>query len=192
MAMPIQTWPEQGEWTVEQMWALAPDDGNRYEVIDGVLYVTPSPSNPHQDAVGQLYVTIQAYLGRWPKVGWVRMAPADVRFGLKRGVQPDLYVAPLVDGHRPRTWQEITRLMLVAEVLSPGTARRDRGVKRRLYQQVADEYWVVDIRARVVERWKPRDRRAERLDTELRWHPAGAVEPLTLDLPAYFREVWDE
>ena len=191
MAMP-HAQPHQGEWTVEEMWARLPDDdGNRYEVIDGVLYVTPSPSNPHQDAVGILHVPLQAYCHRCP-VGWVRFAPADVRFGPRRGVQPDLYVAPLVDGRRPHTWQEITHLALVVEVLSPGTASRDRGVKRRLYQEVADEYWIVDIDSRVVERWRPGDTRPEVLDAMLTWQPAGATEAFTLDLPGFFRQVWDE
>ena len=189
MAMPNAT-PAQGEWTVEDMWVL-PDDGNRYEVIDGVLYVTPSPGNPHQDAVGALYRLVEPFLRRCP-IGWVRFAPADVRFGPKRGVRPDVYVAPLVNGRRPRTWQEITRLILVAEVLSPGTASRDRGVKRRLYQEVADEYWIVDLDARIVERWKPGDERPEVLDDVLTWQPAGATDALRLDLPTYFREVWDE
>jgi len=190
MAMP-HAMPAQGDWTVEDMWALLPDDGNRYEVIDGVLYVTPSPGNPHQDAVAALLVPLRAFLGRCP-VGWVRVAPADVRFGPKRGVQPDVYVAPLVNGRRPHVWQEITHLLLVAEVLSPGTASRDRGVKRRVYQEVADEYWIVDIDARIIERWRPGDERPEMLDSALTWQPAGADEPLTLDLPAFFREVWDE
>ncbi len=191
MAMPNPpAMPAQGEWTVEDMSAL-PDDGNRYEVIDGVLYETPSPGNQHQDAVGALYCLVELFLRRCP-IGWVRFGPADVRFGPKRGVQPDVYVAPLVNGRRPRTWQEITRLTLVAEVLSPGTASRDRGVKRRLYQEVADEYWIVDIDGRIVERWRPRDERPEALDADLVWRPAGADDALTLDLPAFFREVWDE
>jgi len=190
MAMP-RTMPAQGDWTVEEMWALLPDDGNRYEVIDGVLYVTPSPTDDHQDALGVLFALVRPYLERYP-VAWVRFAPADVRFGPKRGVQPDLYVAPLVDGRRPHGWQEITRLLLVVEILSPGTASQDRGVKRRLYQEVADEYWIVDLDARIIERWRPGDERPEILDSVLTWQPAGADEPLPLDLPAFFREVWDE
>ena len=66
MAMP-RTMPAQGQWTVEDMWALLPDDGNRYEVIDGVLYVTPSPGNLHQDAVGALFELLRAFLRRWPR-----------------------------------------------------------------------------------------------------------------------------
>jgi Uma2 family endonuclease len=186
MAMP-QTMPRQGEWTVEAMWQL-PETGERYEVIDGVLYVTPSPSDEHQDAIGILYVPIAAYLGRCP-VGWVRAAPADVRFAPDRGVQPDLYVAPLVDGRRPRGWQQIRHLLLAVEVLSPSTAANDRGVKRRLYQRHADEYWIVDLDARLIERWRPGDARPEILDQALAWRPAGADEPMALDVPAFFREV---
>lgn len=189
MAMP-RTVPVQGQWTVEDMWAL-PEDGQRYEVIDGVLYVTPSPRDEHQDAVGALFVPISAYLLR-EHVGWVRTAPADVRFGLQRGVQPDLYVAPLVEGKRPRGWQAIRHLVLAVEVLSPATAARDRSVKRRLYQEHADEYWIVDLDARVFERWRPEDERPEILDRQLIWQPAGSADPLMVDLPAFFREAWGE
>ena len=82
--------------------------------------------------------------------------------------------------------------MLAVEVLSPSTARRDRREKRRLYQRFADEYWIVDLDARLVERWRPGDVRPEVLDETLSWQPAGAVEPLVVDLAAYFREAWGE
>jgi len=190
MAM-SHTMPAQGQWTVEEMWALLPDDGNRYEVIDGVLYVTPSPADRHQDALGALYARLRPFLERHP-VAWVRFAPSDVIFSPGRGVQPDLYVAPLVAGRRPIRWQDRTRLLLAVEVLSPGTAARDRGVKRRLYQEHADEYWIVDLDSRIIERWRPGDERPQMLDAVLTWQPTGAGDPLTLDLPALFREVWDE
>jgi len=188
MAMP-HTWPRQGEWTVEEMWQL-PDTGDRYEVIDGVLYVTPSPSDEHQDAAYILARRLGSYLDRMP-VGWVRMAPADVRFARDRGVQPDVYVAPLVAGRRPKGWQQIRHLLLAAEVLSSSTTDYDREEKRRLYQEHADEYWIVDLDARHIERWRPGDDRPAILDARLEWRPAGAGAPLTLDLHAYFREVLD-
>jgi Uma2 family endonuclease len=168
-----------------------PEDGNRYEVLDGVLVVTPSPSDPHQDAVAALYDRLRPFLLRWA-AGWPRMAPADVRFSPRRVVQPDLYVVPLVNGRRPRGWQESQHLTLAVEVLSPSTALRDRDAKRRLYQEHADEYWIVDIEARRIERWLPGVARPEVHSTSMAWQPAGAGEALTLDLPAYFREVWDE
>jgi Uma2 family endonuclease len=189
MAMPQHAWPRQGEWTVEDMWRL-PETGDRYEVIDGVLHVTPSPSDDHQDVAGALFLRLAAYLERNP-AGWVRMAPADVRFARDRGVQPDVYVAPLVHGRRPRGWQQITRLLLAVEVLSPSTADFDREDKRRVYQQHADEYWIVDPDARVIERWRPGDEHPEVVARVLEWRPAGAAVALTLDVPAFFRDVLD-
>jgi Uma2 family endonuclease len=188
MAMP-HTWPRQGQWTVEAMWQL-PETGDRYEVIDGVLFVTPSPTDEHQDAAYILARLLGSFLEESP-VGWVRMAPADVRFARDRGVQPDVYVAPLVAGRRPRGWQQIRHLLLAVEVLSPSTAEYDREEKRRLYQEHADEYWVVDLDARRIERWRPEDTRPEIVDVSLEWRPPGAGEPLVLDVPAYFREVLD-
>ena len=71
MAMPAQP----TEWTVEMVRAL-PDDGNRYEVIDGELFVTPAPSVPHQRAVLQLALLVAPYV-RAQRVGEVIVAPAD-------------------------------------------------------------------------------------------------------------------
>jgi len=188
MAMP-QTWPRQGEWTVEEMWQL-PETGDRTEVIDGILLVTPSPRWVHQYAVVELLVLLKDYLTR-TGVGYVMASPADLRLRDRTVVQPDVYVMSPVDGRRPRTWDGIRHLMLAVEVLSPSTASRDRGVKRRLYQEHADEYWIVDLDARLIERWRPEDTRPEVLDAVLEWRPAGAGEPLMLDVPAYFREVLD-
>ena len=189
MAMP-QTTPVQGQWTVEDV-RLLPEDGNRYEVIDGVLFVTPAPRWLHQYAVGAIYRALYGYVAGSP-VGRVLFSPADIEFSPRDGVQPDVFVAPLVDGRRPREWTEIGRLVLAVEVLSPSTARRDRREKRHLYQRNSDEYWIVDLDARLVERWRPGDVRPEVLDETLSWQPAGAVEPLVVDLAAYFREAWGE
>ena len=188
MAMP-QTWPRQGEWTVEEMWRL-PDTGDRFEVIDGVLHVTPSPRHIHQDAASAMHRVLHDYLAT-QRVGWARQAPADVVFSARRGVQPDVFVAPLLHGRRPAGWEEIGHLLLAVEVLSPFTAEYDRVEKRRLYQQHADEYWIVDLDARHIERWRPEDTRPEVIEETLEWSPAGADAPLVLDVRAFFREVLD-
>src|SRR6478609_9710272 len=86
MAMPAQP----TEWTVEMVRAL-PDDGNRHEVIGGELFVTPAPSWTHQRAVGELYRALMPYLEEHA-LGVAIIAPADVLFGPRDMVEPDLFV----------------------------------------------------------------------------------------------------
>jgi Uma2 family endonuclease len=66
----------QTDWTVEMLDAL-PDDGNRYEIIDGELFVTPAPSDVHQFIVGTLYAELRAYLRPF-SVARALMSPSDV------------------------------------------------------------------------------------------------------------------
>lgn len=177
-------------WTAADLADL-PDDGNRYEVIDGELYVTPAPSLRHQEAVSVLSRILADYLDR-EGVGHAFFAPADIRFSSARLVQPDVFVTPLVNGRRPEHFDDVKRLLLAAEVLSPSTARTDRVVKRTIFREEAvDEYWIVDLDARTFERSTPADPRVEVLADVLRWHPAGADKPLEIDLVTYFASVLD-
>jgi Uma2 family endonuclease len=144
--------------------------------------VTPAPSWRHQDVVAALLTTLRAYL-RAHRVGHVVVAPADVTFDNRTRVQPDLFVAPLVEGRRPRSFEEVGQLLLAVEILSPASARTDRRDKRRLYQrQDVAEYWVVDADAAIVERWRPGDERPEMLTEHIVWHPGGAAERLTIEI----------
>jgi len=94
-----------------------------------------------------------------------------------------------VNGRRPRTWDEVGRLLLAVEVLSPSTARKDRVAKRSLYQRYGvPEYWLVDVDGGVVERWRPCDERPEILTDRLEWQPSVEHTPLSIDLIAYFRD----
>ncbi len=184
--MPMAT--PQKLWTVEEVHAL-PDDGNRYELVDGELLVTPAPSWRHGDAVLALVTRLHAYVTAHG-VGHLKIAPQDVIWGRRTVVEPDLFVVPLVAGRRPRTWDEVGRLLLAVEVLSPSSARADRIVKRRLYQREGvPEYWIVDVDARLVERWRPADERAELLTEAIAWRPDPARPPLVIDLATYFAEV---
>src|SRR5690242_20983532 len=108
-------------------------------------------------------------------------------------VEPDLFAVPLVANRAPRTWEEAGRLLLAVEILSPATARADRQVKRRLYQQQGvPEYWIVDVDARLIERWRPNDERPEILDHEISWQPDPATPPLVIDIARYFADVLGE
>jgi Uma2 family endonuclease len=78
------------------------------------------------------------------------------------------------------------------EVLSPSTARADRTVKRRRYQRAGiPDYWIVDLDARVVERWRPGDERPEILTEALTWHPYSSGEGFTLGLLRFFADLLD-
>lgn len=178
----------QARWTAEMVREL-PSDGNRYEVVGGVLFVTPAPALPHQRACVKLLVRMYQYLEEHV-IGEALLAPADVAFGQENMVEPDLFVVPLVNGRAPRTWEEAGRLILAVEVLSPSTKRRDRGVKRRLYQRHGvPDYWIVDLEARSFECWRPTDHRPTLLTERLTWQPAAGVPPLEIHLPGYFTDV---
>ena len=180
----------QTHWTVDMVQAL-PDDGQRHEIMDGELFVTPSPSYDHQVAILRLTLRIAPYLAAH-RAGYLFFAPGDVAFDRHTLVQPDLFVVPLVQGKRPRTWEEAGRPLLAVEVLSPSTARVDRVRKRELYQrQGVPEYWIVDLDARVIERWRPEELRPEILTDRITWAPNEAAEPLTIELAEYWHEVFD-
>jgi Uma2 family endonuclease len=176
------------DWTVER-WRELPADGNRYELVDGELLVTPSPALPHQLASFELARLIADYVERF-RVGLTVIAPADVHYDDRTVVEPDIFVAPPLEGRRPRSYADLDGLLLAVEVISPSSARADRITKRRLYQrQRVPEYWIVDLDARLVERWRPDDDRPELLSERLDWQPAPQHPPLSVSLSAYFRKV---
>jgi Uma2 family endonuclease len=169
-----------------------PDDGKRYESVDGELLVTPAPVRRHQRMVGQLFRLLADYVED-AGLGEALCSPADIEAGERTLVQPDLFLVPLAAGRQADDWVEVRELLLAVEVLSPSTARADRHLKRRLYQREGvPECWIVDLDARLVERWRPGDERAELLADELLWQPPKSVPPLRIDLVRVFGRVHGE
>jgi Uma2 family endonuclease len=187
MSMPVAYPPVT---TIEELLAL-PDDGLRHELLDGVHVVTPAPALLHQRALGLLWShLVQALAHRDDPEAF--SSPADVRLGPRTLVQPDLFVLRRVPGVPLARWQDADVPLLAIEILSPATAPQDRGAKRRIYQRAGvGEYWIVDLDARLVERWRPDDARPEVLDQVLEWTlPGGATG--RLDLGRLFGEVFEE
>ncbi len=90
----------------------------------------------------------------------------------------------------PRVWSPLGTLLLAVEVLSATTARVDRGRKRALYQREGvPEYWIVDLDARLIERWRTGDERPEVQPERVEWRPSGLVEALVLDIPELFADL---
>ncbi len=183
MGMPAIT----PEWTVDMLDAL-PDDGQRYEIIDGVLFVTPGPGEMHQDVVGELHALLRDYLmGR--DVGKAMVSPSDVRRGDRRRnrVQPDVFVIRKVDGKRPPYPYDLHDLLLAVEVVSPGNPLLDYQVKRDLYlREGVREYWVINPAARNVSRWRGQDDPGEVLSKTVTWQPDGMSTPFVVDLVGFF------
>jgi len=182
------------QWTLEEVRALrnSTTGGTRYELVDGELLVTPAASGIHQLAVQLLCAALYPYV-RVQRLGLASLAPRDVDPEPDRSVQPDVFVVPPDEIERFRGGDPVERLLLAAEVLSPSSARADRVKKRALYQRNrVSEYWIVDPDARIVERWRPDDDRPDVLATRIDWLPVGASAPFTLDLVAYFAEVFGD
>jgi Uma2 family endonuclease len=120
---------------LEQM----PDDGHRYELIDGSLVVTPAPSAMHQRAVKRLLLLLDHAA---PPDLEVFVAPFDVVLSVSTVMQPDVLVARRAD----LTEKNLPAApALAVEVLSPSTRRIDLGTKRLAFESAGvPSYWVVD------------------------------------------------
>lgn len=186
MAMPAA----ERRYTADDLADL-PDDGNRYEVIDGVLYVTPAPLLAHQWVQSRLI----ALLGPYVETAGLTLfaAPTAVRASAITEVQPDLLVfdiARLDPAEERRLPMSI--LMLAVEIVSPSTRHRDRGIKRRTYlANGVAEYWVVDLNRRTVDVWQPGADTPDARAGTLAWQPVAGHAPLVIDVREMFAQVLD-
>jgi Uma2 family endonuclease len=134
-----------------QDYLQMPDDRNRREILGGDLYVTPAPSPLHQ----RVLVNLAEVLNQWVRaraIGKVFPSPIDVVLSQVDVVQPDLaYVSAdrlqIVTGTGIQGAPD-----LAIEILSPSTARLDRGRKMETYARFGvQEYWLIDPDDRVAE-----------------------------------------
>jgi Uma2 family endonuclease len=165
-------------WTVQEVLALPEDNAHRYELFNGELVVSPAPARLHQRIATGLGAELYTYLKQHGREGTIFMGPADIWWDDANFVQPDILVAPPEEANG--SWADMKHLLLIVEILSPGSQsrRRDREVKRRLYQknQVAT-YWIVDPPKRCVEIWHPGDMHAEVATDSLIWQPTPELPP---------------
>jgi Uma2 family endonuclease len=179
-----------GHWTADDL-DLLPDDGNRYEVVEGELFVTPAPARAHQAVADAFHSRLRAYVMA-QHIGRAFFAPGDVHFDANTRVQPDLFVEPRSATGRPRSWRDAPWPALVVEILSDSTARRDLGAKRELYERAGiPEYWIVDPEDRTVRVIRAGEPEAVE-HARIEWRPTGASDALVIDLSALFREALDE
>jgi Uma2 family endonuclease len=121
-----------------------PEDGRRYELMEGELFVSPSPSTRHQIVLGRLFHALMKALDD-PGLAQIFCAPMDLVLAPTSVVQPDIIVvgaarASIIGAQALQGVPDV-----VVEILSPSSLDRDQHIKRRLYQGFAiPEYWVVD------------------------------------------------
>jgi Uma2 family endonuclease len=171
-------------WTLAELDRL-PDDGNKYELVDGQLFVTPAPSPAHEQLVSLLHEILAPYV-RAHRLGHVYTPRSVVRRDGSE-VEPDLMVRPAT-ATLPETWEEMPTPLLVVEILSRTTRRRDEKQKRAFYRRIGvAEYWMVDRWSRSI-RVVRRDADDRVAASVLEWRPDGAGASLRIDVAAYFDE----
>lgn len=172
--------PALQEWTLADLERM-PDDGNKYEVVRGELFVTPPPSAPHQDIIARLVRMLDRYVEE-QGLGWVHTARSVIR---RRGseAEPDLFVSQALGAD----WATTPTPSLVVEVLSRTTRRRDLAQKRAYYLEDVGvpEYWMIDRQSRFVTVARLALDDMPVPDT-LQWHPRGATRALSIDVAALF------
>lgn len=144
-------WPAQGQWRYADYLRL-PDDGKRYEIIEGVLYVANAPSIEHQFTVSEILFQLKLFV-RDKVLGQVYTAPIEVHLSENtKPVQPDVLF--MRTDRQPSLGAQFFEGApdLIVEVISPSSIRLDRHVKFDIYERSGvAEYWLADPKARLVE-----------------------------------------
>jgi len=180
MAMPLPL----PTYTTDDLRAF-PDDGCRYELLNGMLLVTPAPGSIHQIVVARLNQDILPYLGNDGPA--IAVSPGEIEIAPKTLLDPDLLVVPT--RYRPGTqWTAMSGWWLAVEVSGRGSRRYDRDYKRNAYLALGvREVWLVDLMEKCVLVSRGGDPRDVRHAERLIWHPDEMPEPLTIDCARLFR-----
>jgi len=174
------------DWTYAE-YARLPDDGKRYEVLDGEVLVTPSPGTGHQRIAGRLWSRLDAYV-RGHGLGEV-FWDLDVLFVTGQFLRPDMVFVPNAQRHLLTDCGVEGVPGLVVEVVSPSSVRIDRVKKPARYADFGvPEYWAVDPERRAVLVWDFESGAAEpRAETgTVVWRPDPDSPPLELEVAALF------
>ena len=180
MAVPVPT--KTKVWTLEELHSL-PDDGNKYELVHGELFVTPPPTVSHEEIVVRLDRILSPFVAA-NGLGHLYHPRAVIQFHGSEA-EPDLMVR-LAHPNPDAGWEAWPVPLLVVEIISPGTRRRDREQKKNFYLEAGiAEYWIIDPERRSVIVVRPgQDGRVE--EERVEWHPPGREAVLTVSLDDVF------
>ena len=173
---------ETKRWTLDELHSL-PDDGNKYELVRGELFVTPAPTGQHESILAALSARLTPYVVA-NGLGLVYHPRAVLRFEDSE-VEPDLMVRQPWR-HANTDWETAPLPSLIVEVLSPSTRNRDRKQKRTFYADArVPEYWIVDPEQKTVTVIARNEVDRTVRDT-LIWNPPNVDEPLEIRLADIF------
>lgn len=142
--------PRQGFWTYDD-YAAMPDDGKRYEIVNGVLYMPPSPSWSHQEIVLEISSHLRNHY-RATGEGGVFVAPIDVELAPNAVLQPDVVILLKSSQRKLKDRHIVGAPDLVVEVVSPSSEMHDRYRKVTAYARAGvPEYWIVAPDSHTVE-----------------------------------------
>jgi Uma2 family endonuclease len=160
-----------------------PNDGNRYELLDGVLLVTPAPTTAHQAIANRIQSRLTAAI-QWTGAGHV-VGPGVLVRVPNTQLQPDILVFPAT--YEPDTdWRRIAAHWIAVEVLSRSSKIYDREFKKDAYFALGvQQVWLVDRWTKTVEVWRSPTSKKIARDT-LRWRAPGGDVSTTLDLAEVF------
>ena len=166
--------------TVDDL-AQFPNDGNRYELLDGVLIVTPGPRPAHQLTASRLLLALGV-----PVKGIAEaVGPGTIVRPPNTQLEPDLLVRPARFANA-RSWEDITEHWLAVEVLSRSSRIYDREFKRDAYFALGvQQVWLVDIDDRSVDVWRSRTEHEVVRDV-IRWAPPASELIVSIDLAELF------
>lgn len=191
LSVPLPSTGEPVYYSVDMVDALnasVPGRFPRYECVYGELLVTVTAARPwHYEVGDRLWFALKQYAAREPAAGHVGAYESKITFG-----RPDVYVSPDIwavraEAWRAQNWDALGTPMLLAEVLSPSTRKRDRFKKRIAYMRAGVPlYWIVDADAHAVDVWTPGLDFPHVERTELVWEPAGAAAPFRYALAELF------
>jgi Uma2 family endonuclease len=170
------------KWTLSELHRL-PDDGNKYELIRGELFVTPAPTYEHETVIARLDTILVPYVAS-QRLGYVHHARSVLQYKGSE-TEPDLMVRMPHPG-RKKTWRTAPTPILVVEVHSPSTKRRDLQQKRDYYMDAGvRDYWMIDMEERTVTIVR-KDEVGMVVSDKFSWHPLGASAPVEIDVAALF------
>ena len=168
-------------WTLEEVHSL-PDDGNKYELVRGELFVTPPPTDYHETISARLTRLLDPFVAA-NGLGLVYRPRAVMRFEGSE-VEPDLMVRQ-AHPKPEKNWDRAPIPRLIVEIISDSTRRRDYNQKKSLYQDAGVEYWIVDAErctVTIVRAGEP-----DRVEREaIRWTPLASRSALILGISDIF------